>query len=189
MNALIDATDIREIVGCTRASRCSRSTGSAPCGAAVHPAGPRDIPLGALPARAPFADDEPRLQRVLQDYRCIGGVATGDQIVWLMRGKLDQPVSVVARWIVGRDVVSINWRNRILLPLFQFDLARCTLAPGLEQAIDELRDAFAFDDAEIAEWFASPNSWLGGARPCQRLGPDPGAVLQAARADRFVVLG
>ena len=58
---------------------------------------------------------------------------------------------------------------------------------GLQQVIGELREVF--DDRELAEWFATPNCWLGGGAPAVRLASEPLAVIDAARADRFVAAG
>ena len=52
---------------------------------------------------------------------------------------------------------------------------------------DELRPVF--DDLELALWFVTPNDWLGGARPAFAMHHSLPAVLQAARADRFVAGG
>jgi hypothetical protein len=43
--------------------------------------------------------------------------------------------------------------------------------------------------AEIAQWFCSPNEWLSRRMPAQVLLEDLPAVLEAARAERFVVRG
>jgi hypothetical protein len=32
-----------------------------------------------------------------------------------------KPISLVARWIISRTVISFGWRSQTLLPLFQFD--------------------------------------------------------------------
>ena len=46
-----------------------------------------------------------------------------------------------------------------------------------------------FDEWELAEWFACPNSWLGGQTPASQVVLDEQAVVEAARADRFVAAG
>jgi hypothetical protein len=46
-----------------------------------------------------------------------------------------------------------------------------------------------FDPLELALWLARGNSWLDGRMPVEALGKAPGAVLEAARADRFIHKG
>jgi hypothetical protein len=104
-----------------------------------------------------------------------------------LRSHCDQPVSMLARWIVRRQLVSFVWRSQTLIPVFQVDLQSCSVRAGIPETIAELTDAF--DDAETITWFATPNGWLCGAAPADRVASDMQAVLQAARADRFVALG
>jgi hypothetical protein len=123
-------------------------------------------------------------QFIQQAFRDAGGVASGDQIAYLLRDQLDQPISTVARWIVGRHVVSYEWRCQPMLPLFQFDLPRVAVRAPVAAVIRELRDAYT--DCRLAMWFVEPNLWLDGARPVQLIEASPHAVLDAARADRLV---
>jgi hypothetical protein len=116
-----------------------------------------------------------------------GGVANGDAAATLLRCRCEQPISTLARWIVERRIVSFVWRDEILVPLFQFDLERACLRPGVGDVIAEL--SAVFDDWELATWFASPNSWLFNAVPADALPRDFDAVLAVARADRFVAKG
>ena len=67
-----------------------------------------------------------------------GGVATGDEVAGLMQKHWDQAVSTVARWIVGRSVLSFTWQSQTLLPLFQFDLASMSLRPCVTAVLREL---------------------------------------------------
>lgn len=71
--------------------------------------------------------------------------------------------------------------------MFQFDLQHCSVRAGIPETIAELADAF--DDVETTIWFATPNCWLSGAAPVDLVASDAPAVLQDARADRFVALG
>ncbi len=70
------------------------------------------------------------------------------------------------------------------MPLFQFDLADMSLRPAAASVIGELSGAF--DELDLAAWFAEPNAWLANAAPMDALESDPLAVLQAARADRYI---
>jgi len=114
-------------------------------------------------------------------------MVAADDLAGLLRGRVEQPLSTVARWIVAREVVSVAWRARTLLPLFQFDLASARVRAPVATVVSELVDVF--DDGELARWFAEPNVLLGNISPVQRISADPGAVLAAARADRFIARG
>jgi hypothetical protein len=70
--------------------------------------------------------------------------------------------------------------------MFQFS-ADLRLKPGLKEVLAEL--ASEYDGQRLAAWFVEPNAWLGEALPIDVLETNPGEVLQAARADRFVATG
>ena len=122
-----------------------------------------------------------------QAFAQSGGIHDGDRVGRIMRAHWDQPVSALARWIVDRRIVSFNHHGATWIPTFQFDLDSMDLDPSAARVIDELVPAF--DDWDLALWFASPNDALEGAAPVSVLAMDPDAVLIAARIDRFVVLG
>jgi len=146
-------------------------------------------PTGRRLARVGWIDPVEQGQFLAMEraFESTGGVASGDEIAQRLRGHSDQPISAVARWIVDREVVSFRWRSKILLPLFQFEGSSMTLRPGMAEVILEL--SAALDDWELAAWFAQPSAWLDGAAPVDTISHDPHAVLQAARADRFIALG
>ncbi len=120
-------------------------------------------------------------------FAASGGVATGSEVADFLRPWVDQPISLVAHWIVARKVITLAWRNDTLLPLFQFDFARRCVRAGIEPVISELSGAM--DDAEVALWFAQPNVWLAGATPADAFATVAAEVFDAARADRFVIRG
>lgn len=120
-------------------------------------------------------------------YRLHGGFATGDELTRRLRRHVDQPLSRLAKWIVARDVVCISWQAQTLMPLFQFDLAGMTVRSDATRILRELTDIF--DDWEIAVWFSQANQWLADRTPVDALVDDPAAVLDAARADRFIARG
>ena len=120
-------------------------------------------------------------------YQRTGGLATGDAVAQRLAIFSDQPISVMARWIVDRIVVSFRWQSQTLVPLFQFDTAPMSLHAEVADIVRELIPAF--DDWETALWFSEPNGWLGGGVPAEMVLRHRGAVLEAARADRFVALG
>ncbi|MDP3833076.1 MAG: hypothetical protein Q8Q82_03865 [Hydrogenophaga sp.] len=124
-----------------------------------------------------------------------GGLVSGDELAELIRLQCDaavqqlvpQPVSLVARWIVSHAVVTIDSPWGCMLPMFQFDLARAAVYPGMRPLLSELQGVF--DDAELALWFVTPNDWLDGACPARAMHAALPAVRQAARTDRYVALG
>lgn len=121
-----------------------------------------------------------------------GGLVSGNELAELIRCRVQfrqgpEPVALVARWISFKNVVSIDSPWGLMLPLFQFDLPRAAIHPGVQLVMAELKGVL--DDAELALWFVTPNEWLHGARPAEGLSTHLSAVRQAARTDRFVALG
>ncbi|MDB5955241.1 MAG: hypothetical protein JWP60_1849 [Ramlibacter sp.] len=122
---------------------------------------------------------------MIQTYQRQGGLVSWDEAAMLLGRHRDQPISVLARWIVARDVLSFVWQTETLVPLFQFRIADMTLRGGAREVMAEL--AGAFDDLDLAAWFASPNCWLDNVAPVVVIETNQPAVLQAARADRYLV--
>ena len=120
-------------------------------------------------------------------YASNGGIACGTLILELLRDHSSQPISRVARWIVAREIVQFRWRGETMFPLFQFDPTNMSIRQSTREVVAEL--APAFDDLALAEWFVRPNSWLEDAPPVAVVQSDSQAVLAAARADRFAILG
>jgi hypothetical protein len=141
------------------------------------------------PATASSRHDEADVQHLMMVdvYRRTGGLVGGAEVALLLRPHSTQPLSLLARWIVTRRLVSYVWQSEILVPLFQFDRHDMSVRRDTSQVVDELADTF--DDWELATWFAQSNSWLQGAAPVELIDVDQQAVLQAARADRFVARG
>jgi hypothetical protein len=94
------------------------------------------------------------------------------------------PLSLLGRWIVGRELVCRTWRETILLPVFQMDAATWLPRPTVRRAVRELRDVY--DDHELALWFVRAHPMLAGCAPAAAIGAEPEAVVEAARADRFL---
>jgi hypothetical protein len=148
-----------------------------------------DRPLQPEPEHSPHggAHGRSRLSAMECAFLPTGGIVSGERLSQLLRHGLDQPISVLARWIVDRLVVSFEVHGQIWLPMFQFEPSTLRLRPGVLRVIEELRGVFG--DSELAEWFAHPNSWLEGQSPASAIARDEQAVLDAARADRFVAAG
>lgn len=148
-------------------------------------------PAATLRVRPPASmwptDADARASEVLHAFRRTGGLVSGDELTFLLRGRTSQPISMLARWIVERRVVNFGWQGEYLLPMFQFDRADMTLRRPVSAVLDEFDGTF--DDWDLATWFALPNAWLGNQAPVDVLPLDPHAVLEAARADRFIARG
>lgn len=129
------------------------------------------------------ADDE--LMRVAQAFAARGGLASSDTILLQMREHTAQPISRLARWVVERRVLSIQWQATLLLPLFQFQFPITECCAGLDAVLAEWEGVMP--DPQIALWFTEANATLGGACPAALIKQDPIAVLGAARHDRFVI--
>lgn len=119
--------------------------------------------------------------------RAHGGLVTGDDVARRMGRHCNQPISALARLIVARRVLSLEWRSQLMLPMFQFNESDMSLRAPVHAALDELR--CVFDDWELAMWFTQPNCWLQERRPVDLVVSDGEAVAHAARADRFVARG
>ncbi len=135
----------------------------------------------------PLSPSESRIATMVQVYERSGGLMRSEEVLFLLRRRSSQALSQLARWIVDQRVVSFEWRADRLLPMFQFDLADMSIRPEAAAVLAEL--AGVFDDWELASWFAEPNSWLQHRSPATALQADRQAVLDAARADRFVAHG
>jgi hypothetical protein len=120
-------------------------------------------------------------------FRPYGGFASGDELVRRLRRSTEQPLSLLARAIVRRSMLTLCWRGETLAPVFQFDMTDMSVRPACASVFAELNDVY--DSRELALWFASPNLWLHGSAPVALLATNEVAVLQAARADRFVARG
>jgi hypothetical protein len=117
-------------------------------------------------------------------YVAHGGVSEDHAIVLRMRRLYCQPLSVLARWIVDREVISFQWRGATLLPDFQFDPSTWQPRPCVGRVVRELLDVY--DDLELARWFVNPNVWLDGRLPADVVVSSPDDVFEAAGKDRFV---
>ena len=124
---------------------------------------------------------------MLRAMRETGGLMRGHELADLLVQRGAGDAACLTRWIVERQLLSFDWRGKLWIPMFQFELAGMRLKSEVRHIAAEL--APAFDDWSLALWFATPNSWLQERLPAEALEDDFPAVLQAARADRFVALG
>jgi len=148
-------------------------------------------PLAATPASrsADWSRQvlEHRLQIISDTFERQGGLWSDREVERRLRAHVDQPISILAHWIVGRRLVTFLCQQQRWVPAFQFDAGNMSLRRDPQQVLSELADVF--DDFDVADWFASPNLLLQGAAPVDRIGDHPCCVLAAARLDRFVANG
>jgi hypothetical protein len=116
-----------------------------------------------------------------------GGMMTPDELVSSMRSGKLRAVSTIARWVDERLAIHLVWRGKAYFPSFQFGGNPTSIRQPVAQALHALRDAF--DDWELALWFASANSWLGNRSPLEAIDLDGASVVHAAQADRLIALG
>ncbi|MBA3057218.1 MAG: hypothetical protein KJ614_12155 [Gammaproteobacteria bacterium] len=119
---------------------------------------------------------------LLNAYRDSGGLAPAQEVVALLRRHIECGPAMLTRLIVSKEVICFGWQSALWLPLFQFNPVDMSLQTGLSPVLTELSPHL--DAWQVANWFAQPNSWLGGASatPARMLAIDPAAVLSAARA-------
>jgi len=121
---------------------------------------------------------------MLDVYRDSGGLAREREVVALSRLCCGPDADTIAGWLADRELMGFNWQSKTWLPLFQFNRLDMTRRPELSQVFAELTPVY--DPWELASWFAQANPWLAQRIPADMLYTDPSAVLQAARADRFI---
>jgi hypothetical protein len=110
-----------------------------------------------------------------------------DELVKSMRTCRLRAVSTIERWVDERLAIHLVWRGNTYFPSFQFADNPMSIRQPVADALHALRGAF--DDWELALWFASANSWLGNASPLDAIDLDAAGVVHAAWADRFIALG
>lgn len=101
----------------------------------------------------------------------------------MMASTCAQPISRVARLLVDRRIVYLAGGGHALIPLFQFGPGY-TVKAAVRSVLEELTGAL--DDREIAEWFVTPNEWIGFEMPASLVAREDLSVVAAARADRFL---
>lgn len=120
-------------------------------------------------------------------YRATGGIARGDDLARLLEDRRCGDGASLARLITCNAVFGFEWRRDFWIPMFQFELRDLSLKSAPRQVLAEL--CAEFDGWTLATWFAQPNCWLNDLRPVDVLDSDLPAVLEAARADRFIAAG
>ena len=133
---------------------------------------------------APQSCTDDQFVEMLNAYRGSGELALEENLLALSSRRCGLDADTLANWIAERQLIGFEWQSRTWLPIFQFNLFDMTRPPALGQVLAELIPVY--DPWELANWFAQPNPWLADRVPADALEHDPSAVLQAARADRFI---
>ena len=134
-----------------------------------------------------FPSEEELTEYLFGVFLDCGGIRSGDEVAFNLGEHSGQPVSLLARWIVNRHILSLKHHGSLLVPLFQVDLINAAVRPCFITVMLELRDVLG--ELEMLTWFASPNGCLGGKLPVVELSRDHQLVLCAARATRFAIKG
>lgn len=124
---------------------------------------------------------------MLEAFRASGGTTRAEDLASFLQARHQGDRARLLARIANGELIAFPWRHTHWLPMFQFDLRELGLLSGPRQVMSEL--AGEFDGWQLAAWFAEPNAWLAGRSPVQAIDSDLPAVLEAARADRFVVGG
>lgn len=132
-----------------------------------------------------FGDDE--FVAMSDAYGQSGGLVRESVLSRLLGESHQGDDTWLACLIRSGSVFAFTWRGNVWVAMFQFDPSDLSVRPGMRRVLEEF--AGAFDGWALAEWFATSNSWLGYRRPAEMLGKDLPALLNAARADRFIVTG
>jgi len=124
---------------------------------------------------------------LLNAFRRSGGLARMPEVAARFQMHGFNNVSPLAGWINKREVISFEWQSRLWMPLFQFNPMGLTLRAGLSDVLAELPEAY--DEWEVANWFAQPNPWLAACAPADMLAVAAAQVRNAARAEHFLEAG
>lgn len=166
-----------------------RSTGHA----AMRPQGVADVwpsteAMAPVPRDAVFHPCADRQFLAMRDaYRRTGGLARGDDFARLLEDQRRGDFVSLAKLIAAGEVLAFEWRDARWIPMFQFNLGDLSIKPAPRRVLGEL--AKTFDGWSLAVWFVEPNSWLSHRRPVDLIEAELPAVLEAARADRFIATG
>lgn len=118
---------------------------------------------------------------LLAGYRRLGGLLRETHVVERFGG------TEVAMYACRSAAVRLWWGDEYWVPVAQFKTGSLDVHPVLLAALSELQPAL--DTWEAARWLVSPNEWLGLYMPIELLDREPIAVVEAARADRYIATG
>lgn len=152
------------------------------CRNAYTPPALPPLPEGGLP---PQGLRQSQYQLMETAFRASGGLVDAHEVVDLLLKHTSQPISRLARWIVSREVISLRWQARTMLPMFQFDGVGMQLRAEVAAVMREL--APVMSEWEIGLWFCVPNGLLADLSPLEALAHDAASVHDAARGERYLL--
>lgn len=120
-------------------------------------------------------------QRFMQEVETL----TSSQVAALAGHEAKNRHQTAARWKSQRRVFAVSYQGQDWFPAFQFDADGRPL-PLIKQVLDVLPRTRT--PWQVAFWFVSSNSWLGGPAPHDRL-DDPAALIEAAGHERDEIGG
>ena len=135
----------------------------------------------------PGWQDELEVAALRLAYEDAGGIGRGDEIARLLADHGPGTFVSLEQLVADEEIFGFDWDGFLWLPMFQFAMRDLAIEVAPRQVRAELGDEF--DGWALSAWFVEPNVWLANRRPVDLMGPRLGAVLQAARADRFVATG
>jgi hypothetical protein len=147
---------------------------------------PRDLPMPqprAGPTRSPAVGDTPGARQfiaLLEAFRATGGTVAAEIVGRMLEERRAGNAPGLAHLVSSNQVFGFEWRDRLWIPMFQFDADDLTLRPGPLQVRAELPALWL--GWTLASWFASPNAWLNGCPPVDLLDSNVAAVAAAARS-------
>ena len=124
---------------------------------------------------------------MLAAYRPSGGTDRAEDLAKLLEERDRGNYVSLARLIASGRVFTFDWHGTCWIPMFQFDKHELTVKPAAREVLAEL--GRVYDGWSLACWFVQGNAWLQGQRPIDLLETDLPLVLNAARADRFLMAG
>ncbi len=110
------------------------------------------------------------------------GALRSQDVADLAESRATNRAALANRWRTENRVIAVPVGDELLYPGFQFN-ADGKPKPAIGPTIDLLRSDPHTTDWQMALWFVTPTSWLGGTRPVDLLDEAPDAVIDAARRE------
>lgn len=143
---------------------------------------PTQRPITTAPAVAIDIDrQDDRFLQLMTHLRPHGGMLPGEDVRSI--GFVRRAGLSLGEALMRRDVFALTWRHRLWLPMFQFRMPSWALSPPVSSVARLMHPVV--DGFDLAEWFVTPNPWLGGHIPLEAIENNAPLVMQAARAYRI----
>lgn len=108
------------------------------------------------------------------------GLLTSAEVAELAGSRAKNRAALANRWTKEGRVFAVPHGGRLLWPGFQFD-AQGQPRPVVAEILESFEDEPS--PWAVALWFTSHTGWLDGRRPVDLLETEPGAAVEAARAE------